>query len=99
MIGKNEIAEAVRYGDALTEEHGDLPGYLHGLGVDIDGLGYVAMQRGLRMVMKEKGLDPNQAHPVAVSLTPAEQERQLRYASVFMDGFTGAVNALKGRED
>lgn len=90
MIGKDEIAEGVRYADARVEETGDMPAFWTSRDVDIEGLMYVAMQRGLRVVMIEKGISPNQQRPATVPLTFAEQQRQAKYASIFMDGFAAA---------
>jgi hypothetical protein len=87
MIGKDEIAEACRYADALAEEHQDLPAYWQERGVDIAGLSYVAMQRGLRAVMMLRGENPNLTRPTRISLTRGEERLQTAFAASFMDGF------------
>jgi hypothetical protein len=87
MIGKDEIAEACRYADALAEEHQDLPAYWRERGVDIDGLTYVAMQRGLRVVMMLRGENPNLSQPTRINLKPEEVRMQAAFATIFMDGF------------
>jgi hypothetical protein len=95
MIAKDQIAEIVRYNDAIAEEHDDMPGYFAQRNIDIDGLTYVAMQRGLRVVMLNKGINPNQPHTISVSLTDAEQHEQVAYASCFLDGFAAGLAAGK----
>lgn len=92
MIGKEQIAEAMRYADAIIEEHGDFGAFWRKHDVDADGLVYVAMQRALRVIMMEKGLNPNVQHPTAVRLTGKDQAQQMKYASVFMDGFAAAAS-------
>ena len=87
MIGKDQIAESIRNADALAEEHHDLPAFWGQRGVDIGGLSYVAMQRGLRAVMALRGESPNLTKPTAVSLTREEQRLQMMFAATFMDGF------------
>ncbi len=87
MIGKNEIAEASRNADAITEEHEDLPGYWRERGVEIDGLTYVAEQRALRAAMMLDGQHPNQAPGSTVRLSAEAEKLQPLLAAVFMDGF------------
>jgi hypothetical protein len=95
MIGKDEIARAVSDADALAEEHEDLPAYWRARGVDIQGLGYVAMQRGLRAVMMVRGENPNTLGQwKTVHLSPEEERLQMAFASAFMDGFA-ARDAIK----
>lgn len=95
MIGKDEIARAVSDADALSEEHEDLPAYWRKRGVDIEGLAYVAMQRGLRAVLRLRGDSPNLGgRPAAVRFTPDEQRLQTAFAAAFMDGFA-ARDAIK----
>lgn len=95
MIGKDKIAEAIRYADALSEEHNDLPGYWRERGVDVEGLSYVAMQRGLRGVVVLKGGNPNSQKRLPVKLTGSEERFQMMLAAAFMDGFA-ARDAIKG---
>jgi hypothetical protein len=95
MIGKDEIARAISDADAVAEEHEDLPAYWRKRGVDIEGLTYVAMQRGLRAVMVMRGQNPNLGgRPATVSLSREEQRMQMLFASIFMDGFA-ARDAIK----
>lgn len=88
MIGKDEIARAASDVDALAEEHQDLPAYWRQRGVDIEGLSYVAMQRGLRALMLMRGGNPNfGGRPAAVKLSREDQRLQMALAAAFMDGF------------
>jgi hypothetical protein len=92
MIGKDQIAESIRYADARIEEHGDMRAYWAERGVDVEGLSYVAMQRGLRAVMRLKGINPNQPKPVTIRLTREEEMLQTMIAAAFMDGFAAHEN-------
>lgn len=95
MIGKDEIAEAIRNADAIAEEHEDMPAYWRKRGFDAEGLAYVAMQRGLRSVVALRGESPNLGgRPAAVRVTPEEQRLQIAFAAAFMDGFA-ARDAIK----
>lgn len=95
MIGKDEIARAISDADALSEEYEDMPAYWRQRGVDIEGLTYVAMQRGLRAVLMMRGESPNLGgRPAAVRFTRKEQRMQMLFASLFMDGFA-ARDAIK----
>jgi hypothetical protein len=95
MIGKDDIARAISDADALAEEHENLPAYWRKRGVDIEGLTYVAMQRGLRAVLMLRGENPNLGgRPVAVRLNRDEQRLQTAFAAAFMDGFA-ARDAIK----
>lgn len=86
MIGQDQIAESVRNADAVSEERG-LEALCRERGVDLEGLSYVAMQRGLRGVMALRGDDPNMPHGGVVATSPAERRIQMTLAAAFMDGF------------
>jgi hypothetical protein len=86
MIEKETIAEAIRNMDAVAEEHQDFGKHLRMLGIDPDDLLYVANQRALRLILIDKGVNPNRPHR-SVKLTMEESRRQNRYALAFIDGF------------
>lgn len=95
MIGKDQISEAMRYTDAISEEMEDLPRYWRERGVDVDALTRCAMQHGLRQVMIMRGMSPNVAKATPVTgMTPAEQEFQIKFAGAWMSGFAVAHFAL-----
>jgi hypothetical protein len=73
VIGKDEIAEGIRYADAEAEEHNDFPAYWAKRDVDAEGLSDVAMQRALRVLMIEKGISPNQIRPLQPGAGRADQ--------------------------
>jgi hypothetical protein len=87
MIGKDEIAEASRNADAISEEHRDLPRFWRERGVDIEGLEYVAEQRALRAGMVFDGQSPNFTRSTPVYLSPQAERLQPLLAAVFIDGF------------
>jgi hypothetical protein len=90
MIGKDQIAETIRYNDAASEEHG-LETFLRQRGVDIDGLAYVARQRGLRGIMALRGENPNVQVPTRVRHTEAETKVLAMIAAGVMDGFMAGL--------
>lgn len=93
MIDKTALSEILRDNDALSEEHQDMPGFWGQREVDVEALSYVAMQRGLRVVMIDKGLSPNHTRRITVSLNQREQAAQITYAGCFMDGFAAGFEA------
>jgi hypothetical protein len=100
MIGKDELAEAARYADARAEELG-LQEWAKQVGVDIDGLVYVANQRALRAAMIVDGQDPTNMpldRMTTVRLSPAVRELLPFLTTVVIDGFALGFTA-KHKED
>jgi hypothetical protein len=95
MLGKDEIAEAVRYADARAEELG-LPALCEAEDIDLDGLSYVAEQRGLRAAMMLDGQDPgklSRSQATVVQLPPHIQKLVPFLATVWMDAFFAGRSA------
>lgn len=96
MLTKDNIAEAVRYADARSEELGTLDAYCEAEGVELSGLVYVANQRALRMAMILDGQHPNPPGAARVSAVelPPEVERLIPvFASAWLDGFNAGRTA------
>lgn len=98
MIGKDQLAEAARYNDALVEERtaGGAEGVesvLAELGIAPEQAHYVAFQRGLRALAALKGGDAEAWGAIAAAggLTEEQEGVILASASSFMDGL--AVHA------
>lgn len=105
MIGRNELAEAVRYNDALSEEAGGegLPAMLASLGIDVGGATYVAYQRALRGLVMVKGGDAETWGAIASvrGLTKEQQDILAALAGMFVDGLVAHARAaaVEGRDD
>lgn len=97
MIGKDELAEAARYADAESEEHG-FEGYCKLHGIDPEALTYVAEQRGLRAVMVMRGENPNLVRSTPVALSRQEVELMTMFASSVINGIVIGLT-LKERAD
>lgn len=95
LIGIEQIAESLRYVDAISEEHQDQPRFWRERGVDVEGLMYVAMQSGLRSVMIIKGMNPNITKRTPVALTPDEVELQVKFAAAFFSGCAVGMDIQK----
>ena len=99
MIGKDQLAEACRYNDALSEEApGDaLPVLLGRLGIDVEGASYVAYQRGLRGLAIVKGGDPEVWGGIAAAggLTREQQNIIAALAGLFLDGLAAHARAAQ----
>lgn len=86
-IGRDELAEASRYLDAMSEEH-PVPFIVERYGVDIDGLVYVAQQRALRAAMVLDGQDPrllSRTELSSVKLSPEAEALMPTLAAVVLD--------------
>jgi hypothetical protein len=88
MIGRNELAEAARYNDAISEERG-FEGWARSYDVDPEGLQYIAEQRALRVAMLIDGIDPrkmSRTEMTHVALTPEVRELMTSLTALAMDG-------------
>jgi hypothetical protein len=87
MNTKDVLAAAASRNDEIAETQG-LSATVGELGLEMDGLVYVAEQRALRAVIIQtrglEGLEAMQASGVA--LTPQEKVTQMHYASMYLDG-------------
>jgi hypothetical protein len=103
MIGKDQLAEAVRYNDAISEEGRGLPRLLADLGIDAEGATYVAYQRALRALALVKGGDPEVWGGIAAlgGLTAEQQAILSTLAAAFLDGLAAHARAAQtgGRGD
>jgi hypothetical protein len=53
------------------------------------------VQRGLRAVMMDKGMDPTVPPATPIALTREESRRQMMYAGLFMDGFAAGLDVAE----
>jgi len=58
MIGRDQIAEACRYLDAIAEEGRSFDELVAERNIDLDGLMYVGEQRAIRIALIYAGVDP-----------------------------------------
>jgi hypothetical protein len=106
MVGRAELAEAVRYNDAITEERGrgdQFPKMLAELGIDAEGASHVAFQRGLRTLAFVKGGDPETWGAIAAAGGLTEEQGKIIAwaAAMFLDGLAAYARAgqVEGRGD
>ena len=100
MIGIDELAEAARFQDALSEEH-DFDDYCRIIGVDYDGFQYLANQRALRCAMMLDGLDPSKmsrTEKTPINLSPRAQQLMSHLTALAMDGIAIGLHAGRQRE-
>jgi hypothetical protein len=100
MIGREEFAEAARYADAGAMEHG-FAEYLELIGVDMEGLLYVAEQRGLRAAMLADGQDPSRlSRTEQTEVRLSRQARQLMplLQAAVIDGIAVGLAAAKKKD-
>jgi hypothetical protein len=99
MISDEDLKEAARYMDALSEEHG-FEALMAMMDVDASGLHYVAGQRALRAAMILDGQDPTKmSRTTKTKIHLSKEVRELLPAltALAMDGIGIGVHA--GRQD
>ncbi|MFL5861148.1 MAG: hypothetical protein ACJ780_10245 [Solirubrobacteraceae bacterium] len=90
MIGKDQIAEACRYLDALSEEGHEFEDLLRERGIDPEGLFYVANQRAIRAAMIATGGDPRtlpRDRMSTVNLSPEAKALLMPLTLAWLDAF------------
>jgi hypothetical protein len=99
MIGVDELAESARYQDALSEEH-EFEDYCKLIGVDVEGLQYIANQRALRVAMMIDGIDPrtmSRTEKTPINLSPEAQRLMSHLTALSMDGIAIGLDAGRKR--
>jgi hypothetical protein len=97
MIGREQFAEAARYADAGAMEHG-FEEYLKQIGVDLEGLLYIADQRGTRAAMLADGQDPSRlsrTQQTVVRFSPQIRRLLPYFQSAVIDGIAIGLAAAK----
>ncbi len=94
MIGKDEIATAVRSADAAIDGGQLFAEFWSERAVDPDGLIYVAKQRALRGILVLRG-ENLQDKPFSVQLSASERRIETILTAMFLDGFA-ARGEIKG---
>lgn len=95
MIGKNQLAKAVSENDNYSDRGGTMDQSLPMLGFKSDDVGYVAIQRALRMYAALKG--SNASMMTMDDLRRASDEDRMlitAFAAVWTDGLAAASRAL-----
>ena len=104
MIGRDQLAEAASYNDALVEERTEGEGEGEGVDSVLAELGIVpeqahgvAFQRGLRALAALKGGDPEVWGTIARAggLTEEQEAIILASAASFMDGLAAYARAAQ----
>jgi hypothetical protein len=93
MIDRDKFAEAARYSDAQSEEHG-LQSYLDRKQIDLSGLLHITEQRAMRVAMlaidgvsAEEMVRINSTNePTVIRLSPQAQEMMPAIQAAILDG-------------
>lgn len=92
MIDKDDIAKACADNDNTVEGHDKFESVLDELGIEYEGMAYVAQQRAMRFIYHLKGRNPVPPSMV-YELTEEELEQVKKFMVMFIDGFAGGVRA------
>ena len=102
MIDRDQLAEATRYNDALSEEHTEGAGegvaaVLKDLGIDIEGAHRVGFNRALHGLAAVRGGDPEVWGGIAAAggLTAEQEELVVLLTATFLDGLAGGVRVVQ----
>lgn len=98
MIDRDKFAEAARYSDAQSDEHG-LENYLARKGIDLNGLLHITEQRAMRVAMlaidgaTEQEMRQINAtnEPTIVRLSPQAQHMMPALQAALLDGIVIGV--------